>query len=393
MPYPPVALAALLHDVFDFLHGGVHVAAADFADALLLAHAQNAPGELLDLANLRPALADDAAGLAGALHLHDGRGVGSVVGSSRRARVLRALADVAFAARVRGDGLGPEVVSDDAHEPPLELRLVERRRRGRRSGGVGHDRGGLAGEHHHLGRVHAEERCDRRDVRAGRHGADANARDRAIGTAALALAAAAAALLLGAFRRLARLARGGVLGSPRLALLLLGFLLLGSHHADAPRGAARSAALRRAPHRGVGLSCFFSRNCFSRRDATTVRCCQKNFQTQMNNLISRQSIPVDPLPRPLRRAPSRRREPPVLEVGFREQRRDVQARLFRVRRAVRRRVNELVDDFFQKLALFRCDPRDGAGRTLLHRAVQSVRHGGGIVGRHIVFVVLVRSRF
>ena len=35
---------------------------------------------------------------------------------------------------------------------------------------------------------------------------------------------------------------GGVLGRPRLALLLLGFLLLGSHRADPPRGAARSAA-------------------------------------------------------------------------------------------------------------------------------------------------------
>ena len=269
---PPVALPALLNDVFDFLHGGVDVSPADFADALLLAHAQHAPGELLDLANLRAALPDDAAGLAGTLHLNDVPArLSGVAGSPRRRpRAIRAFADLVIAGVVRvrgGEGVGPEIVSDDAHEPPLELGLVERRRRVRRRVGVGHDRGGFAGEQHHLGRVHAEERRDRGGVRVGRHRAHANARDRAIGTAAHALAAAA--LLLGAFRRLARLARGGVLGRSPLALLLLGLLLLGSHRADAPRDAARSAA-RAEHHREVGLLCFSHPVCAPRRSHKRV---------------------------------------------------------------------------------------------------------------------------
>ena len=54
-----VALASLLHDVFNFLHGGRDGGALDGAGALGLVDLHDAAGEVLDLANLEPALADE----------------------------------------------------------------------------------------------------------------------------------------------------------------------------------------------------------------------------------------------------------------------------------------------------------------------------------------------
>ena len=70
-----VALASLLHDVFNFLHGGRDGGALDGAGALGLVDLQDAAGEVLDLANLGPALADDAPRLPLALHHHGLDGV------------------------------------------------------------------------------------------------------------------------------------------------------------------------------------------------------------------------------------------------------------------------------------------------------------------------------
>ena len=260
-----VALAAFLDDVFNLLDGRLDVASGDFADALLLSDAEDASRELFDLANLRPALADDATRLARALHLHHLAATAVATVAVDRGVVVGVVVGGGVA-RGRGgrDVLGAEVVARHPHEAPGELGLVEIRRRALRRRGVRHDGGGLAGENHHLGRVHAEKFGDLGGVRAGRDAAHAHARHRPVVGGAI----PTAAVLLRALRGFALGPRRGVLRTVRVALRLL--LLLRRRIAVAPLLPHRARETDR-PARAPG--CVPARVGASRRNLATRRAC------------------------------------------------------------------------------------------------------------------------